>query len=117
MYHSYTAEVDPPDCVIKALACENATKNSMPSTLSSADKNDRITKTPSHDHENIEPNTCTPSSAKIIKTLSHENASESSQPSTLSSTDTKKKVSLISIVAIEIWCFASCHHYNTLVCV
>ena len=99
MYHSYTAEVDPPDCVIKALARENATKNSMPSTLSSADKNDCITKIPSHDHENIEPNTT--SSAKITKTLPHENTSESSRPSTLSSTDAKDKVSLISIVAIE----------------
>ena len=41
-FYSYTAEVDPPDCVIKVLARENATKNSMPSTLSSTDTKDKV---------------------------------------------------------------------------
>ena len=99
----YTAEVGPPDCIIKAPPCENASENSRPSTLSSADKNDCITKTPPHDHENVKPNN--PSSANnkdcITKTPPHKNASESSWPSTLSSANTKDKVSLNNIVAVD----------------
>ena len=96
-----TAEVaGPPDCVIKAPPDENASENSRPSTLSSADKNDCITKTPSHDHENVEPNTISSANNKdcITRTPPHD---ECSRPSTLSSADTKDKVSLISIIVIE----------------
>ena len=100
-----TAKVGPPDGVIKAPPCENASENSRPiaSTLSTADKYDCITKTPSHDHENVEPNTTSSPNKKdcITKISPHENASECSRPSTLSSANTKDKVSLISIYAIE----------------
>ena len=103
LFFTCTAEVGPPDCVIKAPPCENASENSRPSTLSSADKNDCITKTPSHDHENVEPTTTSSANNKdgITKIPPHENASECSRPSTLSSADTKDKKSLISIYAIE----------------
>ena len=94
----------PPECVIKAPPHENISENSSPSTLSSADKNELcITKAPSHDHENVECNTTSSANNKdgITKIPPHENASECSRPSILPSTDAKDKVSLISIVAIE----------------